>query len=185
MIKHIAFRIIKYRLKSVLLPKISSSLYKKIFTYSYKFFIYLKPSQIWNIVLALLNKTEFKKLISIPSIFVLFSSIFSESSDSQINSNVLQAKLEENKLTDTDNNWEKFFFIIIIFALIRRFTVTLFKFLWIPFKIALIYYVLKYFGYDFSSIFNTLNNLSLGIIDWFHDKITDFLEMFNKNYKKN
>lgn len=132
MIKFIVFRVIRWRLKSVLLPKINYNLYKKIFTYSYKFFVYLKPSQLWIIILALLNKTEFKKLLSIPSIFVLFSSIFSDSSDTQINSGVLYAKLETNKLTDSDNNWENFFFIIILFALIKRFTVSLFKFLWIP-----------------------------------------------------
>jgi len=184
MIKTVLFIIIRWRLKSVLLPKISTSLYKKIFTYTYRFFVFLKPSQIWIIILALLNKTEFKKVLSIPSIFVLFSSIFSYSSETQLNSGILYAKMEANKLTDVDNKWEFFFFIIIIFALIKRFVTSLFKFFWIPFKIAFIFYLLKYFGYDFSHIFNILNNLSLGIIDWFYDKITDFIELF-KNYKNN
>ena len=44
----------------------------------------------------------------------------------------------------------------------------------VAFKIAFIFYNLKYFDYDFSYVFNTLNTLSLGIIDWFYLKITNF-----------
>lgn len=174
MIKTVVFRVIRWRLKSVLLPKISNNLYYKIFTYTYKFFVYLKPSQLWVIILALINKTEFKKLLSIPSIFVLFSSIFSDSSETEFNSGILHTKLESNKLMDKDNNWENFFFIIIILALIKRFITSFFKLLWIPFKIALIYYTLKYLGFNFDYIFNVLNNISLGIIEWFYQKITNF-----------
>lgn len=89
--------------------------------------------------------------------------------------------MEANKLLDTDNKWENFFFLIISLALIKIFIVSLFKFLWIPFKVAFIFYLLKYFGYDFSTIFNVLNNLTLGVIDWFYDKITSFFENFNSN----
>lgn len=93
--------------------------------------------------------------------------------------------MEANKLTDNDNKWENFFFIILLFALVKRFTTSLFKLLWIPFKIAFIFYILKYFGYDFSHIFDTLNNISLGIVDWFFNKITNFFELFNPNDKIN
>lgn len=174
MIKTVVFRVIRWRLKSFLLPKLKFNVYKKIFSYSYKFFTLLKPSQIWIIILALLNKTELKKLISIPSVFVLFSSILSDSSEPQLNSGTLYARMESNNLFEVENKWENFFFLVIILAIIKRFTICLFKFLWIPFKIAFIFYILKQFGYDFSYIFNVLNNISLGIIDWFYLKITNF-----------
>jgi len=185
MIKFVTFRVLRLSLKNTL-PKINGKLYNKIFTYSYRFFYYLKPSQIWVIILALLNKTDFQKLVSIPSMFMLFSSIFSDSESltSKWDKNTLQAKLEANKLTDTDNNWENFFWIIIVLALLKRFITLIFKMLWIPFKIALIYYILKYFSFDFSAItnlFNILNNLSLGVIDWFYHKITNFFNLFKKN----
>ncbi len=155
MIKFITFRVLRFSLRNTL-PKLNSKLYNKIFTYSYRFFYYLKPSQIWIIVLALLNKTEFNKLVSIPSIFMLFSSIFSdyESLTSKLDKNTLQAKLEANKLTDYDNKWENFLWIVITLAIIRRFIGVLFKFLWIPFKLAFIFYLLKYFGFDYSNLFN-------------------------------
>lgn len=138
----------------------------------------MKPSQIWVIVLALLSKTDLKNLIKIPSLFILFSSLFPDINGSKLDDNILYAKLDANNFMDSDNNWENFFWVIIIFALLKRFINVLFKLLWLPFKIALIYYILKYLGYDFSYLFNTLNTLSLGVIDWFYDKITSFLNLF-------
>lgn len=78
--------------------------------------------------------------------------------------------------------------VIIILAIVRRFFIFIFKLLWIPYKIAFIYYVLKYFGFDFSvikNLFNILNSLSLGIIDWFYDKIASFFDLFKNNNNDN
>jgi len=187
MIKNIIFRTIRYKFKKNL-PAINMKLYRKMFTLSYKFFVFLKPSQIWVIILALLNKTDLKNLISIPSMFILFNSIISDSSglsSPSLNVKTLFVRLEAQKLTHPDNNLENFFWIVITLAVIKRFTVSLFKLLWIPFKIAFIFYILKYFGYDFSYIFNFLNNISLGIIDWFHNKIINFFNLFNNNNENN
>jgi len=180
MIKFIAFRIIRSRVRSYL-PMINLKLYRKIFTLTYKFFIFLKPSQLLVIVLALLNKTELKKIIGIPSMVILFNTLFSDPNTPNLDLNGLFAKLEANKFTDPENNWENFFWILIILAMIKRFFVSVFKFLWVPFKIAFIYYILKYFGFDFSYAYNILNNLSLGVVDWFYNKITNFLELFYPN----
>lgn len=92
-----------------------------------------------------------------------------------------------NKFTDPENKWvvkvnhQNFFWVLIVLAIITKFIKIIFKLLWIPFKIAFIYYILKYFGFDFSNAFNILNNLSLGIIDWFYHRIIDFFNLFNKN----
>lgn len=183
MIKFITFRILRWRLNSTL-PKINSKYYKKLFNLSYKFFYLLKPSQLWVIVLALLNKTEFKNMVRIPSMFILFSSLFTDSvsTNHKLDDNYLYAKLDANNFIDSDNNWEKFFWFLIVIALLKKFINNLFKVLWIPFKIALIYYTLKYFGYDLFNIFQVLNTLSLGIIEWFYQKIINFIEfIINKN----
>jgi len=175
MIKFVTFRILRWRLKSIL-PKVSPRLYNKLFNLTYKFFYILKPSQLLIIVLALWNRTEFKKFVSIPSMFMLFNTLFSESEslDSKFDIKTLNTKLDSNNFTDSENNWESFFLIIIILAILKRFINSLFKVLWFPFKIALVFYVLKYLGFYFSNLFNILNNLSLGIIDWFFIKIADF-----------
>lgn len=172
MIKFLTLRVIRHRVRT-LLPMVNKKYYTKLFTLSYKFFTFIKPSQLWVIVLALLNKTELKKLISIPSMFILFNALFTDPSGPNLSSNLLQAKLEGNKFTDKDNHWENFFLIVIILAIIKRFTVSIFKLLWLPFKVALIYFILKYFGYDFNNTYNVLNNLSLGIIDWFYQKMCE------------
>lgn len=106
MIKFITLRVLRWRLKNYL-PKVNKVLYKKLFNLSYKFFIYLKPSQLWFIILALLNKMEFKKLLTIPSMFILFSSLFSdsESFNTTLSTHTLYTKLDENKITDSENNW--------------------------------------------------------------------------------
>jgi len=184
MIKFFTLRLLRWQLKSTL-PKINKVLYKRLFLLSYKFFIYLKPSQLWVIIYALLSKSDFKKLLSIPSMFLLFSSLFSdsESFSSTLSTHALHAKLDENKFNESYNKWESFFWVIIIMALITRFIKSLFKWLWIPFKIALIYYILKYFGFDFSNLYNILNTLSLGVIGWFYEKIISFFKWFNNNDK--
>jgi len=183
MIKFIAFRLIRSRLK-IALPLVNSKFYKKLFTLSYKLFFYLKPSQLWIIVLALLNKTEFKKIISIPSLLILFSSLFSYPAESKIDTNNLFAKLDANGFMKSENNWDVFFWVLITLALIKRFILFTFKLFWIPFKIALTFDILKYFGFYFSYIFDSLNNLSLGIIDWFYNKIIKFWNFFYNNDNK-
>lgn len=170
----------------IYLTKINKIHYKKIFYLTYRFFLNMKPSQLWIIVLALLNKTEFKKILTIPSLFILFSSLFYNSENpeffkTKLDENTLFAKLQANHFTDPENKWENFFWFIIILALIKRFISTILNLLWFPFKIALIYYVLKYFGIDLTYLFNILNTLSLGIIDWFYHKITEFLNLVFKN----
>lgn len=185
MIKNIMFRIIRYRVRKIL-PVVNSKIFNKMFTLSYKFFTLIKPSQLWIIVLALLNKTDLKNLISIPSIFILFNSIVSDTNDKgNLNAKSLYTKLEGQGLTSSDNKLELFFWVVIILAIIKRFIMSVFKLLWIPFKIAFIYFILKYFGFDFNSAYNTLNNLSLGVVDWFYEKIINFFNLFNNNDKNN
>lgn len=183
MIKFLTLRVLRSTLKSTL-PKVNKIMYKKLFILSYKYFIYLKPSQIWVILLALLNRTEFSNLLKIPTMFILFSSLFTDSDN--FNSKPLDIKnlkisLDANKLSDSENKWENLFWVIIIMALFTRFIKTLFKWLWIPFKIAIIYYLLKYFGFDYSKLYDILNTLSLGVIEWFYDKIIIFFDWIKNN----
>lgn len=180
MIKHLAFRLIRYRVRSFL-PLINKKIYLKLFTLTYSFFTFLKPSQLWVIILALLNKTDLKTLIKIPSMLVLFSTLFSDSKGPNLTVKALQEKLDISNFMGIENKWENFFWALIVLALIKRFTIGFFKLLWIPFKISLIYFGLKYLGFDFSYVYSVLNTLSLGVIDWFYDKITTFLNLFNNN----
>lgn len=108
MLKFLTFRVLRLTMRNTL-PKLNSKLYNKLFSLSYKFFIFLKPSQLWVIVLALLNRMEFKSFIAIPSIFMLLSTIFSDPNGPDLDRVTILKKLEENNLTDPSNNWESFF----------------------------------------------------------------------------
>lgn len=103
MIKNIAFRIVRYRVKSYL-PLISPKYYYKVFNLGYKLFVYLKPSQLFVVILALLNRTELKNLIGIPSLFILFNSVLSDTHEPNLDEKVLEARLEFNKFINKDND---------------------------------------------------------------------------------
>jgi len=95
-----------------------------------------------------------------------------------LNAKTIYAKLEANKFTSSENNFEVFFWVLIILAIFKRFIRTIFKILWLPFKFAMYYYTLKYFGFYFSYAYDILNNLTLGVVDWFYIKITNFIDFF-------
>ena len=174
MIKNIAFRIIRTRLHKHL-PHLNKLIYNKIFSLTYKLFLNIKPSQILMIVLTLLKIVDNKTFFAIPSIYLLFGSIFQNSNEEVLTFKLLLNKLEENKLLIEDKNFENFFWSIIVLALLKRFTNNIFSLLWLPFKFAFYCYILKYFGYNFEYCYNVVNTLSLGTVDWFYDKITDFV----------
>lgn len=73
---------------------------------------------------------------------VLFSTLFSdyEPLNKQLDSKMLYAVLNENNINESENNWEGFFWVIIIMAIFTRHIKFIFKWLWIPFKIAFVYY---------------------------------------------
>jgi|SRR5258708_850372 len=128
MFKNIAFRIIRSRVKGTL-PLLNKQVYNRMFTLTYKFFLYLKPSAILTIVLALLKGTSLKNLISIPSIFILFNSIFSDSAGVINTEKALLTKLESQNLIHEDNNLDAFFLIVIVLAFIKRGLKVIFKLL--------------------------------------------------------
>jgi hypothetical protein len=103
-----------------------------MFGLTYKFFLYLNSSQILYIILALINKADLKTILKIPSIFILFNSIFTDSKDvgvALLSEKALHTALEANKLTHPDNNLDSFFWSIILLAIIQRFLNNFFKIL--------------------------------------------------------
>jgi hypothetical protein len=112
-------------------------------------------------------------LLTIPSIYFLIK-----------NSGILEDKDTESplkmfKALDVDNNNIEYFITI---SLIFSLTIKLISmFLWIiflPLKIALIFYILDYMNYDVSFLYLKLNNLSLGTLDWYYRTLIDLIESF-------
>jgi len=81
------------------------------------------------------------------------------------------------KALDTQNNNVEYFFkVSLIFSIIVR---QINKIVWLiilPLKIAVIIYLLDYLNYDVIYIYHKLNNLSLGILDWYYRTLVDFVE---------
>ena len=77
-----------------------------MFSLSYKFFTFIKPYQMLLIISTLLNKTDLKFLINIPSLYILFNSILSdlcEGSPPSFKSKCLCVRLVAHKLINFDN----------------------------------------------------------------------------------
>ena len=110
-------------------------------------------------------------LLAIPTIFYIIKK-----------SEILEEKdtkdhLKMFKALDVDNNnIESFFKISLIFSLILKTISILVWLLWLPLKLALIFYILDYFNYDIGYLYHKTNNLSLGVIDWYYRSLIDFLE---------
>jgi hypothetical protein len=60
---------------------------------------------------------------------ILFNALFNDSNGPVLKEKLLIEKLDINGFTDKSNNWDNFFWVLIILAIIKRFTVTLFKIL--------------------------------------------------------
>ena len=81
------------------------------------------------------------------------------------------------KALDVDNNnIESFFKFSLIFSIIIKFLFTIIWLLWLPLRIAIIFYILDYLNYDISYLYHSINNLSLGILDWYYRSTIDLLE---------
>lgn len=81
------------------------------------------------------------------------------------------------KALDVDNNSiESFIKYSLVFSLIIK-TINLIVWLfWLPLKIVIIFYFLDYLNYDVSYLYYKINNLSLGILDWYYQSMIDFTE---------
>ena len=79
-------------------------------------------------------------------------------------------------LTSEVIKFDNFIISNITFSAFLRLIRFLFKMLWIPFKIAVIFYIISKLGYDIAPIYSKLNNLSLGLIDWYLNLILDFIK---------
>ena len=87
------------------------------------------------------------------------------------------------KALDVDNNNIEYFFkFYLIFTIIIKLTLFIIWLLWLPLKIAIIFYLLDYLNYDIGYLYYKLNNLSLGILDWYYRSLIDFLESLIINY---
>lgn len=116
-------------------------------------------------------------LLAIPTIFwIIKKSEILQEKDTQ-------SHLKMFKALDVDNNnVESFFRVSLWISLIVKLTLFLVWLFWLPLKIALVFYLLDFLNYDVSFIYFKINNLSLGILDWYYRTLIDFLESFIIKY---
>jgi hypothetical protein len=170
-------RVIRNRIKTISFPKLSTKEYNNLWKITINKFIKLPLVEYLPILRVLSLKFGASSLIAIPTIFYIIKS-----------SEILQPKETEThlkmfKALDVDNNNIEYFFkVSLIFSLIIKLIYFVVWLLWLPLKIALIFYILDYLGFDISYLYYKLNNLSLGILNWYYQTLIDFLESIILKY---
>ena len=79
-------------------------------------------------------------------------------------------------LTSDNIKFDNFIVSNLTFTIFLRIIKFLFKIMWIPFKIAVLFYILSKLGYDITYLYSKINNLSLGLIDWYLRLILEFIK---------
>lgn len=152
-------------------PKLSPSRFNNLWNMSQSYFMNVNWGDIISIIKIIINRHGISALIAIPSIFLLIknSKILSDN-DSKDYSKMFKA------LTSEDVKFDKFIISNLTFTVFLRIMKFIFKLMWIPFKIAVLFYILYKLGYDITFYYNKINNLSLGLIDWYLKLILEFIK---------
>lgn len=171
MILPIINRIIRNRVRLISFPKLQIKKFNKLWDLTITKFICLPLIELIPIIRCLTLKLGASSLLTLPTIIYLIKS-----------SEILEPKETEShlkmfKALDVDNNnIESFFKFSIVFSLIIKILFFIVWLLWLPLKLAIIFYILDYLNYDISYLYHQINNLSLGILDWYYRSIIDLLE---------
>lgn len=170
-------RILRNRIKSVSFPKLPTKEYNKLWKVTINKFLKLPITEILPIIKSLISNYGTSSLLTIPTLFWIIkkSGILQEKDT--------QSHLKMFKALDVDqNNVQSFFKVSLIFSLIIRIIYFIIWLLWLPLKLSIILYILDYLNYDVTILYYKLNNLSLGILNWYYQTLIDFLESVRFKY---
>lgn len=171
MIYPIINRILRNRIRLISFPKLQVKKFNKFWDITIKKFVSLSIIELLPIIKCLTLKLGPASLLTIPTIFYIIK-----------NSEILEDKESKDHLNmfkalDVDNNkLDVYFTFTLIFSLLIRIMKILVWLFWLPLKIAIFFYILDYLNYDLSYIYHKINNLSLGVLDWYYRTLIDFLE---------
>lgn len=131
-----------------------------------------------KIISVLMNRFATPSLLAIDSILTILknSDILSET-ESKLGHLKIWGILQSKGI-----DLVKFLWWNISFTTTMKIIRGVFRFLWWPFKLALIFYILYQLGFDVTNLYYQINNLSMGIIDWYYQSLIDFLESLRENY---
>lgn len=144
MILKLINRIIKYRLKSLTFPKLPSKEYNKLWKISQNKFLNLPLGDCIPILKNLTFNLGSASLLAIPTIFWIIkkSEILNEKDSKD--------HVTMSKALGQDNDIEQFFKWSLVFSLILKILLIIIWLLWLPLRIAIIFYILDYLNYDVS-----------------------------------
>lgn len=177
MILTIINKLIRNRLKTISFPKLPTKEYNKLWRITVNKFIKLPIMEIVPILRVLSLKFGAASLLAVTTIFyIIKKSEILEPKDTESHLKMFKA------LNVDANNIEYFIKVALIFSLILKFIFILMWLLWLPLKIAIIFFILDYLNYDVSYLYYKINNLSMGILNWYYQTLIDLLESLRFKY---
>lgn len=171
MIRRVSTYIIRNNTRLRTFPKISPAKFNNLWNMTHNYFMTANWGEIISIFKIIFNRFGTSALIAMPTLFLIVknSNIFSEN-DSKDYTKLFKS------LTSDNIKFDNFIISNLTFTTFIRIIKFIFKVMWIPFKIALIFYILNKLGYDITFYYNKMNNLSLGLIDWYLKLILEFIK---------
>lgn len=179
---HILNRIIRSRVRIKSFPKLNKSKFNNLWELTIKRITKMNIIDILRILNKLILNYTTMSLLAIPTIILIikdsgiFSGVFKESDDDTKNQQIILKAFNEDSV-----NLEYFLTVSIIFSIIKKILKVISTIFWFPLKIALIFFILKFFNYDVTYFYFKLNNLSLGILDWYYRTFIDLIDSLLMN----
>lgn len=165
-------RIVRWRLHKLTFPQLPKIKYNRLWETSNWTFRNIKLLEFFKIFKSLIiDNYNLSSILTLSTIALIIKrSGILEEKDTDTHLKMFKA------LEVKPNNVSLFLKCSLIFSLIWRIISFTFSLFWIPLKLAIVFYVLDYLNYDVSYIYYKLNNLSLGVLDWYYRTLIDFLE---------
>jgi len=137
MIRTVTRRLVRNLTPKKTFPQMPKKSYNKLWNTTYFNFMQLGPSINLDIINKLYKFTSLT-ILAIPTILLIIKNAGIFSKEDYNNEKRLISALDLN-----NSRLDLFIWIILFYTLIERFLNFIFKILWLPFKIALIFYILN------------------------------------------
>ena len=143
-------------------PKLSPVKFNKLWSMTTNYFMTADWAEIISIIKLIFNRYGTSALIAIPSLFLLVkNSRILDEKDSSDHPKMFKA------LSKDEIKFDNFIISNLTITSFLRLIKLIFKLMWIPFKLAVIFFILNLVGFDITQTYQKINNLSLGLIDWY------------------
>lgn len=162
MIRIVLNKVLPRIVRRTVFPLMSKEVFINLWKLSTTRFFHLKGREILMIIRHISKFDNIVTLLSIPLIYEIFSVSLETTDKKKIFKEIGTASVDV------------FIWVLIVYTLFLRAITKFFKLMWLPVKVSLFLYLCYLGGFNIETLFTILNNISLGILNWFYRLVNDF-----------